>query len=241
VPIRLTTWNLHGSARPDIARVAARMRDNDVLTLQEVQRGQARALRRALGWSTAYWSFKHWPLVTRPEGLAVLSRYPLVAARRMTISRGAPPWNHGRRIAQFVELGLGDGATVSLCNTHLGTTGRDDRLAQARRIVGVMPPDALLAGDLNDGSTSPALTCFRSAGLRDAWADAHPGSPDVEAATGWDARAGRPSDRLDYVLVPGNIAVRYATTPLAAGDHEEVLALSDHLSLTVGLDVLANG
>jgi endonuclease/exonuclease/phosphatase family metal-dependent hydrolase len=241
VPVRLTTWNLHGSARPDVARVAARLRDNDVLALQEVQRGQARALVRALGWPSAYWSFKHWPLVTRPEGLAVLSRSRLLRARRITVSRGAPPWNHGRRIAQFVELDLGAGAVLSLCNTHLGTTGPDDRLAQARRIVGEMPPGTLLAGDLNDASTSPALACFRSAGLRDAWADAHPGSPDIEAATGWDARAGRPSDRLDYVLVAENIDVRDATTPLTVGDHEDALALSDHLPLTVGLDVLANG
>jgi endonuclease/exonuclease/phosphatase family metal-dependent hydrolase len=239
--MQLTTWNLHGSARPDLDRVAARLGDNDVLALQEVQRGQARALARTLGWPTAYWSFKHFPLVRPPEGLAVLSRYPMVSARRITLSRGAPFWSHGRRIAQFVELELGGAAVLSLCNTHLGITGSDERLAQARRIVAEMEPNTLLAGDLNDAPTSLPLACLREAGLRDAWADANPGTSDVDAATGWDARAGRPSDRLDYVLVPDRIRVLHATTPLAVGDYAEVLQLSDHLSLTVGFELAPNG
>ena len=49
--ITVLTWNLHGSARPDLDAVAEPLRvmAPDVAAVQEVQHGQAIAIARALG------------------------------------------------------------------------------------------------------------------------------------------------------------------------------------------------
>src|SRR5262249_11115776 len=80
VNLTVATWNLHGSARPDLDQIAQRLDAlrADVVALQEVRCRQARTLARTLGWETAHWSFKHWPFWNPPEGLAVLSPHPLV-------------------------------------------------------------------------------------------------------------------------------------------------------------------
>src|SRR3546814_16117462 len=71
VATRILTWNLQGRERPDLGlvREVIAAATPDVVALQEVQRGQARALARPLGWSVA-WRFKHWSVVVPPAGLA---------------------------------------------------------------------------------------------------------------------------------------------------------------------------
>jgi Endonuclease/Exonuclease/phosphatase family len=93
VGITVLTWNLHGSAGPDLHDVGERLHafGADVVALQEVQRRQVRTLARALRWMTAHWSFKHWPLCKPAEGLAVLSPHRLLDARTFVLSRCAPP------------------------------------------------------------------------------------------------------------------------------------------------------
>ena len=78
VPIRVTTWNLQGRARPDLGAVAEVLTElePDVVLLQEVQRRQVERLSAALGWSSA-WRWKHWPMVYPAEGLALLSPHAL--------------------------------------------------------------------------------------------------------------------------------------------------------------------
>ena len=70
--LTVVTWNLQGRAGLDAAAVAGVLTrfGADVVALQEVQRGQARAVSDRLGadWH-GVWGFKHWPVVTRPEGL----------------------------------------------------------------------------------------------------------------------------------------------------------------------------
>ena len=80
----VTTWNLHGSAGPPIASVAARLRSiaSDVVVLQEVQRRQAASLAEALGMQH-HWALKHYPwtplLKSKAEGLAILTPHTLSA------------------------------------------------------------------------------------------------------------------------------------------------------------------
>lgn len=238
--VTISTWNIHGSGRPDVGAVARHLETvaPDVATLQEVQRGQATAIARTLGWPTAHWSFKHFPVPTAPEGLAVLSPHPLVTARTVVLSRWAPPWSFRRRIAQLTTLRLADGA-LRLANVHLASDRPDDRLAQTRRLLAALPPESLVAGDLNARPGSDVLGLLTTAGLRDAWATVHPDGSERDGATHWRRGdpAEQPTQRLDYILVPGGDPLVTAAAPTPAdSDLAAYRELSDHLPFTTQLD-----
>ena len=104
--LTMITWNVQGHAGVDAPAVAAVLRRArpDVVALQEVQRAQARAIVAALGspWRLA-WGFKHWPVVARPEGVAVLTRHTL-AASHVQVLRSAVPVTSHRRIALVADV-----------------------------------------------------------------------------------------------------------------------------------------
>jgi endonuclease/exonuclease/phosphatase family metal-dependent hydrolase len=238
--ITVLTWNLRGSARPDLDAVAKqlRVRAPDVAALQEVQHGQAISIARALGWASAHWSFKHFPVVKALEGLAVLSPHALEDARTLVVSRCIPPWSHRRRIAQLVRLRVAE-RILLLANMHLASGDARARRQQARRLLAVLQPGTLVVGDLNDRAGSDVLRLFTAAGLRDTWAARHPGAPEADGATHWRPRDPdeRPTRRLDYVLAPQGDHLLAATVPTAAdSDLGAYRRLSDHLPLTTRLD-----
>jgi endonuclease/exonuclease/phosphatase family metal-dependent hydrolase len=226
VRVTIVTWNLRGSARPDVGTIGELLLGfgAEVVALQEVQRRQAHALAGSLGSVTAEWSFKHWPFPTPAEGLAVFSRHRRVSARSVTLSRGAPPWSYRRRVAQLI--GLENGAhTVRLANSHLANDDADARLAQAQRLLTHLEPGSFVAGDLNARPGGRVLRLLGEEGLRDAMAEAHPDAP---------------ADRIDYVLVPEGWRVVDAWTP---SDVDSDLAmyrrLSDHLPVRADLEISA--
>ncbi len=102
----VTTWNVHGSAHPDIARVAERLQVEgpDVVLLQEVRKSQAAELARRTSMRFA-WARKHFPHTRLApwlaEGLAILTPHSLGAADHAEISNGVPPTSWKRRIAQW--------------------------------------------------------------------------------------------------------------------------------------------
>jgi endonuclease/exonuclease/phosphatase family metal-dependent hydrolase len=238
--VTISTWNLHGSARPDIDAVVRRLRvmAPDVAALQEVQRGQADAIARALGWTTAHWSFKHFPVLRAPEGLAVLSPHPLVEARTIVLTRWIPPWSPRRRIAQLVTCRVAE-RTVRLANVHLASDDADDRLAQARRLLARLRPGSLVVGDLNARPGSEVIRTFSAAGLSDAWGTLHPDATEADGATHWRPTDpdDRPTRRVDYILVPEADQILDATVPTAAdSDMTAYRRLSDHLPVTSRLE-----
>ena len=80
--LAVLTWNLKGSEAVDTAAVAAHAAavGADVLVLQEVQWHQARR-PPATGARSRRWAFKHWPVRTWPEGMAVIGVTLPVRAR----------------------------------------------------------------------------------------------------------------------------------------------------------------
>jgi endonuclease/exonuclease/phosphatase family metal-dependent hydrolase len=240
VNITIVTWNIHGSARPDLDELSERLHafGADVIALQEAQRRQARALAQRSGYVTAHWSFKHLPLGNPAEGLAVLSPHPLVDVRTVTLSRRALPWSYRRRIAQLCVLDVGEGR-LCLANSHLASEDADARFEQARRLVGLLERGSFVAGDLNAQPGRRVLRVLLDAGLRDAWAEQHPSATATEGATNWRRRDpdDRPSDRVDYILVPAGYRVTDATVPSAAdSDLRACRRLSDHLPVRVDLE-----
>lgn len=239
--LTLLTWNVQGSHGLDLDLVATTIGTAapDVVTLQEIQRGQCRSLMRRLGWSSR-WCFKHWPVVSRPEGMATATPHDLGFVAPFLVQH-AWPWSWQRRIAIDATVLVGS-RPWRVMNVHLSPhDAADRRTREVERILErsqLVAP--LVAGDLNDRPGGPASRALSAAGWRDAWAVAHPGAAVTVAdvadpgATNWTAgdRSGRaPDQRLDVVFVPGGWRVDDAW--VIAEPLDALAAASDHLPLVV--------
>jgi endonuclease/exonuclease/phosphatase family metal-dependent hydrolase len=225
-PWRIVTWNLHGSALPDLAAIAAVLAefDPDVVLAQELRRTQARRIATTLGWSH-HWARKHSPytplLWWRAEGLAVFSRHPITDPRRRSLTPGVSSWTYRHRIALAATVHR-DGVALRVHDLHLAS-GRavDERIEQARRAVdGILGEAASLVvagGDLNAPGEAEVIREFHRAGLRD------PGGGPTNPAIA-------PRQRLDYVLVPETS--RVVEQSQATGGARWA-SLSDHVPVAV--------
>ncbi|MEY4174503.1 MAG: hypothetical protein RI900_1668 [Actinomycetota bacterium] len=224
---RVVTWNLHGSARPDLVLVAAVLRElqPDAVALQEVQRRQARSLARMLGWRRR-WARKHHPYSPaawwRTEGHAVLSPHHLAEPRRVSLTPGVTTWKWRHRIVLSVTVRRRSEELRVHC-THLSSDSTDERIEQAGRLAALVSteawPVAVVAGDLNTHQHDLAeiVREFHVAGLRD------PGGDSTSPST-------VPQERLDMVLVPESSVLRRQHVP-DGGDTGA--ARSDHLPVLV--------
>ncbi len=262
--VRLLTWNVQGSAGVDVAAVAAVVGATgaDVVALQEVQRRQAAALSAELSMGSTRWVFKHWPVVRRAEGLAVLSRHELLRTSTFVLRR-RPFWDWRRRVGLTAVADVG-GREVAVMNVHLSSRDDARRTSEATAVLDRAVGRFLVVGDLNDLPDRGAHAAFLAAGWVDCWRAVHGvGDEDAAAdragvgrdplsarsrtrsahtgATNWTGgpRAGRPpTQRLDYILAPPGSAV-VACEVVADTDRRDHLAgLSDHLPVlaTLGLD-----
>ncbi|MBU9437185.1 endonuclease/exonuclease/phosphatase family protein [Burkholderia multivorans] len=235
--LRIATYNIHGGYGPWHARAADRIAavieelDADVIALQEVPLGGTRApdvlahLRDATGMHAAAG-----PTIDTAErryGNAVLSRYPIRAARTLDLSF------HQRepRGALDADIDCRSGP-LRVVATHLGLSARE-RSAQVQRLLaafdtGAMP--VILLGDINEwfvrGRALQALvTRFRRApaprtfptvcplfSLDRIWV--HPGELLVDVVVHRSARARHASDH--YPLVARMRVPQPAPAPAAA-------------------------
>ena len=206
--MRVVAFNI-SSCRAGLDRVidALGELDPDVVVLNEVARGQDRAIGRAIGRV----SVKGNTLRLRGFGNAVLLRERPSSVRRLRLRRTR---RRERRGALIVRLPAG--ATVAA--THLGL-GDEERVRHARQILraleGVVP--LIVAGDLNEttGGAAVGLLC---AELTDAFAVAREGSGSTYPAD-------VPAERLDYVLCSPDVrVVRTFVDDRVASDHRAVVA-----------------
>lgn len=226
----VTTWNVHGSTRPDIKELGARIENEspDVVVIQEIRRKQAEELALQLGMRFT-WALKHYPLTPlfrwAAEGLAILTPHALDAAGHIEISANRSKWTYKRRIMQFCLVGRPDTSAYRIYNLHLspGDVGaaRRAEAVVATDIIeqhGDTPP-AIVAGDFND-DTDPTITY------------ALPGIEHLIPAPTHPAHA--PEKVIDHVLLP--VDARNVSTTVPAGGNEWS-ALSDHLPVTVRFDL----
>lgn len=125
MPTTLVSWNLKGSGNPDTEAVAAYVREMgaDIVALQEVQWHQARRIARALEARSWGWGFKHWPVRTWPEGMAVIGVTRQVHVHTRALSSRWQLWSWRRRIVQVATVDTPDDG---------GDTGGTDRSGQPR-------------------------------------------------------------------------------------------------------------
>jgi endonuclease/exonuclease/phosphatase family metal-dependent hydrolase len=248
--LRVVTWNLQGSAGLDVDAAAGVLQEvaPDIAVLQEVQRSQCIRLAAACRMSGRRWAFKHWPIVSRPEGLAVLSCSPLSAAAAFVL-RASWPWSWRRRVA-IDATAVVERRPIRIVNVHLSphdeTDGRGDEIDRVIARRGVVAP--ILAGDFNERPGAAPLRRLVEAGWTDAWAlhqaaggaagsDGRADRPDA-GATNWTANAAAgqpPTQRLDMIFVPDRwrvLSCWVVDEPL-----DRLARLSDHLPVVADLEL----
>ena len=222
----MLTWNVHGSAGPDVGSIATsiREREPDVVVIQEIRKRQAATLATALSMRYS-WALKHEPYTKlmwwRSEGMAIMTPHLLDAVGYTEISDGQPMRSWRRRIAQWGLVGRADRSMLMIYNLHLSPhDDADSRRSEALRVrelvasIGDDPPP-VVSGDFNDAD-DPSII------------DALPGTEHVPAPMSNPSEA--PTQALDHVLLPEHAHDVEVDAP--DGD-EQWAAISDHLPVTV--------
>jgi len=208
VPTTLVSWNLKGSGNPDTLAIAAYLRAEgaDVVALQEVQWHQARRIARALGAQSHLWGFKHWPVRTWPEGMAIIGVTVEARGRTRALSHGWKLWSWRRRILQVARIDPGTAEPWTLVNVHLTPHGqiglRAVETATVLEVVAAATGPVVVAGDMNERPDGAVHRQLAAAGLHDGWAvrsaPAHDEAPPDDDPAGAGATvAGRPQRRPD--------------------------------------------
>ncbi|MFA6165552.1 MAG: endonuclease/exonuclease/phosphatase family protein [Gemmatimonadaceae bacterium] len=157
----------------------------------------------------------------REYGVALLSRYPIVAFTNHAITRLSTQGNNASPTPMpgFLEVTIDvRGRRVRVFNTHLDYRGdpavRRQQVAESLEIIGESITPVLMFGDFNAVPTAPELQpLFRR--LHDGWPDS--------AGAGFTYPAGKPVRRIDYVLASDHFRVIFARVPDSqASDHRPV-------------------
>jgi len=237
-PLTIMTWNLQGSQRPDITKVADKIQQfqPDIIAIQEIQKHQARALSRRLGWSYV-WAFKHngyGPLLPRrAEGMAIMSRLPLSNTGETTLTSEYGRYTYRRRIAMWADINL-NAQSITLVNTHLASDAiGDEGSNQARTlrtlIYGWQQQHLLIAGDLNDHERPDIVNILNAEHNQDAWTNA-----TSRSRNGLTNPTKTPYQRLDHILVPRTFTIEYVEVPDTNNDWA---TLSDHLPVIATINL----
>ncbi len=259
----LVSWNLKGSDDPGIDEIVDHLRTQgaDVVCLQEVQWHQARRIARALRAPSRRWGFKHWPVRTWPEGMAIIGVTRPVHVDTRALSHWWRLWSWRRRIVQVATVEAPDGGgpaegdgSFTLVNVHLTPHGEIElRLLETATVLAVVEQrtgPVVVSGDFNERPGGPIHRQLSAAGLRDGLAEWHGGEtlpegstrPPDQAPTNWRGwrrgTAKAPTQRLDYVYVSAAVDAVEITVP-GPGDNgfERFARLSDHLPVTATFDL----
>jgi endonuclease/exonuclease/phosphatase family metal-dependent hydrolase len=211
--------------RRDLARIAEVIRTErpDVVTLQEIDRGAARSgradqpreLGRRLGMEHAYGAFMTFQ--GGEYGMAVLSRFPIRAARNLPLPDGR--LEPRTALAIEVESPLGP---ITVIGVHLDWLEEDaGRFAQAEALLAHaddLDGPVVLAGDFNDRPGSRTISL-----VRERCVEAPKSGPSSLTFP-----ADAPDREIDYVFVLRGsglapIGARVIDEPTAS-DHRPVVA-----------------
>lgn len=236
------SWNLQGSQRPNIDKVAGKIEQfqPDIIAIQEIQKHQARALSRRLGWSYV-WAFKHngyGPLLPRrAEGMAIMSRLPLSNTGETTLTSEYGRFTYRRRIAMWADINL-NAQAITLVNTHLasddiGNEGSNQARTLRTLIDGwqqqLQQQHLLIAGDFNDHQRPDIVNILNDEHNQDAWTNA-----TSRSRNGLTNPTKTPYQRLDHILVPRTSTVEHVEVPDTNNDWA---TLSDHLPVIATINL----
>jgi len=209
-------WNYnHWSRRKSILANELRKHQPDIIGMQEVRaRKQATVTASRYQVEELACLLENYQFVFEPamgfqesdheyvhEGLAIFSRYPILAVEKLELSRD--PYDgldfHQRLcLRALVSTPIGD---LNFLTTHLSLseTARSRTLHEIGKYASTLLQPTILVGDFNmemDSSTN-VLTEY---GFDDAWSATHGGESEQNGWTfnNWDMKS-----RIDYVLLKG--------------------------------------
>ncbi len=216
--IRIVTFNIqwgrHVSGAIEALTTEPGLRRADIVLLQEMDAPGATAIANALGLGYVYYPATVYPSTHRDFGEAVLSRWPIVADRRIVLPhRGRIMHTEREAVAVTVLAGGRGGVPVRVYCLHLGTLGDVGPGARRDQIHAVLQdadqyPIAIVGGDFNSGRV-----------------------PNQALAHGfaWPTREGPRTatlGRIDHILVKGLVLPDSGFTGtgsnLGASDHRPV-------------------
>lgn len=240
IRIRVMTLNIHHGegldGRVDLARLAQLIRhwQPDLVGLQEVDRNwgarsnfqdQAAWLAGEVGMQYAFAPALRRPSLLGSEagfGNALLSRYPLLESRVVTLPRQGTREDRSLLIAQ-VKL---PGQVIQVGVTHLGLS-REERIGHVRIILDELKRANLptvLMGDWNDRPDAPEVVAV-TFHLQDVVAAIGQSEAREQATFRYDSPDGRPNVRIDYIFVSGDFQVEAVqTVETGVSDHLPVVA-----------------
>lgn len=245
VALRVMTYNI-AAGNGDLARVAATIREAapDVVALQEVDvhwlarskfADQAAELATMLGMQSRFAPIYQLDGATpqdpkREYGVAVLSRYPIVAFTNHPLTRLSTqlPATPPQPMPGFLDATLDvRGRRVRVFNTHLDYRAdpalRTMQVRETLAILGDVRQPMLLFGDLNATPVSPELAPLMAT-LCDLWSRGSHGTGDG-VGEGFSYPAVLPVKRIDYVLGSRQVRVRsMRVLESTASDHRPVIA-----------------
>jgi endonuclease/exonuclease/phosphatase family metal-dependent hydrolase len=218
--IRVATWNIQAALSAPTEALAAELQamKADVMALQEVDfqvrrsgfTDQPHALASALRAHYAFAASIKWD--GGDYGLAVISRWPLVAVQRHRLDQteyGEP------RIVLEVTV-CANGRPLRVFNHHaaIGSRSRHAGLTRLRELVAPHVGTGVVAlGDFNEVAAGPGVRLLLEAGLVDAGA-----TQNAPTAGG---------GRIDYLLLDPALAKRMRNAqvwPTNKSDHHAVIA-----------------
>lgn len=245
--IILGSYNLHGVQENDSWRfqeIAGELAFHriDICGFQEVVRGNgiedtsfqiARHIHKLTGdYYWTYWAYCHPFFDLYPEGISILSKYPIENPRvldlKASLSNGARPILP--RFALSAEFSV-KGRRILFVTTHLDHhPDQKLRTAQAsvllrlleRQILSGKFNGIIITGDLNARENSQALRFFKRRGFRDTYRQIHRQDGNTFPSC-------NPMERIDYILKKGRIRI---------ADSYNILrkeSLSDHLGVVTVL------
>lgn len=153
--LNVMTWNVkHNTPAADvIAEVGRLVRQYqvDVVCLQEVRRGRLpRHLAKALGMEVAV----AWHPLPSGEGLAILSRFPIVGRQRQRLN-----W-HRRYLQVDIQVALG--REINIGCLHVSAFALEKRHMEVAQATVFLPRrEAILAGDFNLEPDDPVILALR--------------------------------------------------------------------------------
>jgi endonuclease/exonuclease/phosphatase family metal-dependent hydrolase len=237
--LKIMTWNLQGSQRPNIDQVANKIQQfqPDIIAIQEIQKHQARTLSQRLGWSYV-WAFKHngyGPLLPRrAEGMAIMSRLPLINTGETTLTSEYGRFTYRRRIAMWADINL-NAQAITLVNTHLasddiGDEGSNQAQTLRTLIDGWQQRRVLIAGDFNDHQRPDIVEILNGDQNHEAWTYAQ-----SRSRNGLTNPTKNPYQRLDHILVPRTSAIKHVEVP---DTDQSWIELSDHLPVITTINLV---
>jgi endonuclease/exonuclease/phosphatase family metal-dependent hydrolase len=237
--IRVLVLNMHAGTdaggRGNLDRVASLVRETgaDLVLLQEVDSAVARSgrvdqpaeLARLTGFHARFGNALAYQ--GGGYGIAILSRWPVTAARLVRLPVDPPQVRSGNshepRGVLHVTVAA-PGGPLDVLNTHLDPTAddhwrrqeADSVLALALRVHAGGGP-VLVGGDFNSTPDSEVQARLRAGGLRDLW-------PTCGEGDGLTYPVAQPVKRIDYLLAAGDVTCASARVLESdASDHRGVL------------------